>query len=108
MMFSSAPVVDTQTQSRWLAVFSGLIGAGMVALAVCSLSQPYIRSLDGLAESAAARLLQVFVTCAAIVWVVCVVRWRMSGTSIRRLAEHTSFDALWLAPLALFFCQNSI
>ncbi|HSS99325.1 MAG TPA: hypothetical protein VLK33_19960 [Terriglobales bacterium] len=107
-MFSYPPVVDAQPQSRWLAALSGLVGAGIVALAVCSLSRPYIRSLDTLAESAAARLLQVFVTCAVIVWVLCVIRWRMDRTSIHRLAERTSFDALWLAPLVLFFCQNSI
>lgn len=91
---------------KWLPQIGGLVAAGLVASFVCRLPL-HSFSLGELVGSAVERVLEVLLANALTVWGLCAIRPRAIGLYAHRLILRTSFDALWLAPLALFIRENS-
>src|SRR5258708_22899412 len=85
----------------------GLLAAGAVASSVCRLPLPLL-VFCGLLGSTAASVSAVFLTSAVTVWGLRAIQPETSAIPARRLILRTSYDALWLTPLALFLCARSV
>jgi hypothetical protein len=93
--------------SNWLAPAAGLLAATSVACLDCRVPTQIVLSWTGLVGSAAERVLEVSLVCAATVWGLGHIQPDKNKVSVHRPIVKTSLDAAWLAPLALLVCENS-
>lgn len=93
---------------KWLPPASGLLAALLVATFVSRLPLVHTLSPAEILALAVTNVVEVFLASAAVVWGLSAIRPRPAGVDTRRLILRTSLDALWLAPLALFFRENSV
>src|SRR5271169_923349 len=93
---------------KWLPPAGGLLAAGLVAAFVGHLPLVHTLSPGEILGLAVENVLEVFLSSAAVVWILCAIRPRPAGLDTRRLILRTSLVALWLAPLALFIREDSL
>jgi len=93
---------------KWLPPAGGLLAAGLVAAFVSHLPLVHTLSPGEILGLAVENVLEVFLSSAAVVWILCAIRQRPTGLDTRCLIRRTSLDAVWLAPLALLIRENSL
>ena len=99
--------IAPRTLPKWLPPVGGLVAAAIVASIVCRL--PFSRSLSfsELIGLAVQSVLEIFLTTAVTVWILCAVSSQTVALEARHLILRTSLNALWFAPLVLFIRENS-
>jgi hypothetical protein len=93
---------------RWLPPAGGLFAAGLVAAFVSHLPLVHTLSPGEIIGLAVENVLEVFLSSAGVVSILCAIRPCPTGLATRRLIVRTALAALWLAPLALFIRENSL
>ena len=93
---------------RWLPPAVGLLAAGLVAAFVSQLPLVHTLSPGEILGLAIENVFEVFLSSAALVWILCAIGPPTMELYTRRLILRSSLVALWLAPLALFIRENSL